>query len=72
MVLSRDIDGLEAALEELHKQVDIRTYKQEVLITFWFAIERQDTVLAQILYRRDPIIENIMMNLRKKGADDLK
>ena len=46
-------------------------YKYEVMISFWFAIHIEYLEAAIYLYDRDPIIAEIMKNLRSPEAKKL-
>ena len=44
-------------------------FKYEVMLCFWFAIHIEAVEVAQFIYKIDPVIFNIMTNLRKFGEE---
>ena len=46
-------------------------YKHEVMLCFWFSIHLEMFNAAVILYKMDPIIEDIMKNFRSDKAKAL-
>ena len=60
---------MEKTIGEVRKIFDQRTFKYEVLICFWLCIHLDRLELAQLLYDHDPIVEKILVNMRKSGKE---
>ena len=52
--------------------VDERTYKYEVMLAFWLSVELEKVEETRVLIEIDPIIEQIVINLRDNAAIWLK
>jgi len=63
---------MEQAFADIKKTFDAKGFKYEVLIAFWLSIHLQRLPTAQHLYSLDPIIEKILINLRKHGQEYLE
>ena len=60
-------DELKKSFMDLEKQTDEKTYKYEVMIAFWLAIELQKEEEARTMISIDPLVEQIVINLRENG-----
>ena len=47
--------------------MDDRTFKYEVMISFWLATHMGKLPEAQFLYNLDPLIQKVVKNLRQNG-----
>ena len=56
MIYNKDVDGLSNALKQYKDKQSHKEFKCEVLICFWFAIDRQSVAIAQYLYKIDTMI----------------
>ena len=57
---------------DLKKMVDERTYKYEAMLAFWLSVELEKVEETRVLIEIDPIIEQIVINLRDNAAIWLK
>ena len=48
--------------------VDERTYKYELMIAFWLAVELEKVEEARAVVEIDSLIEQVVINLRENGA----
>jgi hypothetical protein len=71
-IFNSEIEELKKSFLDLKKIVDERTYKYEVMLAFWLSIELEKVEEARVLVEIDPIIEQIVINLRDNGAIWLK
>jgi hypothetical protein len=59
------MEDLEKNFIDTKKIFDSRSYKYELLISFWLSIHLEKLAFAQYIYSLDPIVEKILQNLRK-------
>jgi hypothetical protein len=55
-------------MEEFKKLSDTKTFKFEVLISFWLSIHFERIDIAMYLHGLDPLLEKILTNLRRRGS----
>ena len=67
-LFNSEIDELEKSFLDLQKQVDEKRYKYEVMIAFWLSIELEKLEEAKAMASIDPVVEQIILNLRENGA----
>lgn len=68
-IYNEEKDELEKNFMEVHKIFDSRTFKYEVLISFWLCIHMERLELAQLIHQQDPILEKILQNLRRSARE---
>ena len=67
MVFNSELVEMKTAFRDLVEFVDARTYKYEVMLAFWLAIELDKVEEAQALVTIDPLLERVVLNLRENG-----
>lgn len=71
-IFNSEIEELKKSFLDLKKMVDERTYKYEVMLAFWLSVELEKVEETRVLIEIDPIIEQIVINLRDNAAIWLK
>lgn len=66
-LFNSEIDELKKSFLDLQKTVDERTYKYEVMIAFWLCVELEKVEEARAMVSIDPLIEQVVINLRENG-----
>ena len=66
-LFNSETDELSKSFKDLKKQTDDKTFKQELMIAFWLACYLKKVEAAKILVTIDPIVEEIILNLRENG-----
>jgi len=54
-------------MEEFKDKTNFKQQKCEILICFWFAIDRTNIPACQYLYDSDNMIQKLLANLRRNG-----
>lgn len=67
-LFNSEIDELKKSFLDLKKQTDERSYKYELMIAFWLSIELLKDEEARTMVSIDPLIEQLVINLRENGA----
>lgn len=67
-LFNSEIDELKKSFLDLQKQTDEKNYKYEVMIAFWLAIELQKDEEARTMVSIDPLVSQIIINLRENGT----
>lgn len=63
---------MEKNFSDVKKIFDQRTFKYEVLISFWLCIHLERLELAQFIMAQDTIIDKILVNLKRKEPSGSK
>lgn len=66
-LFNSEIDELKKSFLDLQKTVDERTYKYDVMIAFWLCVELEKVEEARAMVSIDPLIEQVVINLRENG-----
>lgn len=60
------------SFDDLRKTVDDRTFKYEVMLSFWLSIHLMKLEEARLLLSLDPLMGKVVGNLREHGQVLLK
>lgn len=66
------MEDLDKNYKDVKKIFDSRTFKYEMLIAFWLCLHLERLDIAQLTLEQDSILEKIIVNLRKNGAELLQ
>jgi hypothetical protein len=71
-IFNVELDDLIKSFEDLRHSVDERSFKYEVMLSFWLSIHLEKLAEAQELLLLDPLIQKVVINLRTIGATVLQ
>ena len=71
-IFNLELDDLIKSFEDLRKSVDARSFKYEVMISFWFAVHMDRFEAAKQLLDLDSRIQKVVVNIREAGKKVLK
>ncbi len=62
------MEDLDKNFADSKKIFDSRTFKYEILISFWLTVHLEKLPYAQFIYSQDTIIEKMLQTLRKNNS----
>lgn len=66
-IFNHEAADFDKACKDNQKQVSATQFRHEIMLAFWLAIHMQDLEIANSIKRLDPIIEQVIVNLRNNG-----
>ena len=66
-IFNKESDDLEKSFADFKMQVDPAKYRYEVLLCFWFGIQRLALEESQVIYKLDKVVHQCLKSLRTKG-----
>ena len=67
-LFNSETNELKKSFLDLKKSVDDKTYKYEIMIAFWLAVDLLKNEEAATMIEIDPLVAEIVINLRQNGT----